>query len=252
MYAVRPREVGFSLDEGIRAGGTGGLTDPLPRHTLPLGEFLRQSPTEDFKQMPKLLSTTALALLATIAFSTPAPAAPIQGSFGFGPSGTVLSNNGVLNSATMSTTYQAAKVHNPGIGVMSDIYLNETVALDPLTFTYAPGLGTGPSVIDVSVGDWEFLFGTVQMTARGNGFIAAYWTGVVVQDASGQLGNDATATLTQSCDQVYPNGLINCSNTTVAVSDGIKISEPNSAMLLAGGIGMLGVAGAVRHRRRNK
>ncbi len=169
-------------------------------------------------------------------------------SFGFGAFGPVTtdtSNN--LTPNTLTTTYTDAKVLNVSANAPAAIDILDPVGLTPTTFSYAPGLGDGPSAIEVIVEGIVWDFYQVHMIQHSNQFVAASWDGFVA-DGGGLTPDGSPAVLTQSCDQARPGAIIACSNTNLTTVT--RIPEASSLMML--GTALLGFASIHRLRRRGQ
>jgi hypothetical protein len=144
----------------------------------------------------------------------------------------VTSNTGVLNAGTAWTDYpNGAKVNIASTGNLN-IATGDFLDADP--FVYAPGLGSGPANLNVTVDGMTWHFDAVQMIVHQLGAVVAEWTGTFM--GGGGLEPGALAYLSQSCDQIIKGGPgePNCSNTQLTTKPVQPIPEPTALALLGG------------------
>lgn len=193
--------------------------------------------------MRKFFEHTATALIALVITSGPALSAPLpfaEGSFGFVPNAPVTSSNNNLNPGTEWTEYpNNAFVNIPSTGNL-DIVAGDLVETE--RFVYAPGLGTAPANLDITVNGLTFHFHTVKMEVHEVGFISAGWEGFL-EDGDGRFAEGTLALLSQSCDQTLPGKLMNCSNTTLVAEAPTPVREPGSLAILGAALLGLGLIG---------
>jgi hypothetical protein len=203
-------------------------------------------------------TTTALAAAAVLIMSAPAgqslPYA--NGSFGFVPFGTVVSDTGNITAMTHTITFPPDVVVNT-VSTMFDgkpnnlpIAVGDAVTLSNPAFLFPAGLGSASTLFNVSVHgitftfDWSKTLTRIPTGIHSAGLISIQDEGILSFGA-GLFEEGTPARLAMNCNQSDLTGSINCSDTET-VTAGV-INEPGS-------IGLLGVAlvsaGLLARRRR--
>jgi hypothetical protein len=191
-----------------------------------------------------VVALTAAVAASAVLGSSPARALPAaHGSFGFVPLGAVVADTGDLTPATATLTYPARSfVNTVAPGGNLPVSLLDAVTFSSDVFHFAPGLGSMPVDLTVSVDGLTLTFTRERTFDHQANFLSANYTGTLT-DASGLFATGTPATLSLGCDQAGHGAAIDCSNTTALVVG--PIAEP-------GTLGLLGAAllGFIALRRR--